>query len=64
MVVFINNPAILNLLRETDNQLKSISLASVASFFVAACLCAVILGTLVGWLFGNYVAVFPHTDGL
>lgn len=42
MVAFINQEAILNILGEKANKLKSFSLASVASFFVAACSCTVI----------------------
>ncbi|MBM4272230.1 MAG: permease [Deltaproteobacteria bacterium] len=42
MVAFINQEAILNYLGEKANKLKSFSLASVASFFVAACSCTVI----------------------
>ncbi|MCX7815985.1 MAG: permease [Syntrophales bacterium] len=42
MVAFINQQAILNVLGEQANKLKSFSLASLASFFVAACSCTVI----------------------
>jgi uncharacterized membrane protein YraQ (UPF0718 family) len=42
MVAFINKQAILDVLGEKANKLKSFSLASVASFFVAACSCTVI----------------------
>jgi len=42
MVDFINRQAILDVLGEKANKLKSFSLASVASFFVAACSCTVI----------------------
>lgn len=42
MVAFINQQAILNILGEKANKLKSFSLASVGSFFVAACSCTVI----------------------
>jgi hypothetical protein len=42
MVAFINQEAILNHLGEKANKAKSFSLASLASFFVAACSCTVI----------------------
>jgi len=42
MVTFINREAILEHLGEKANKLKSFSLASIASFFVAACSCTVI----------------------
>jgi len=42
MVAFINQEAILSYLGEKANKAKSFSLASVASFFVAACSCTVI----------------------
>ena len=42
MVAFINKQAILTVLGEKANKWKSFSLASVASFFVAACSCTVI----------------------
>ncbi|MEO0093354.1 MAG: permease [candidate division WOR-3 bacterium] len=42
MVTFINREAILEYLGEKANKLKSFSLASIASFFVAACSCTVI----------------------
>jgi len=42
MVAFINQEAILDHLGEKANKLKSFSMASVASFFVAACSCTVI----------------------
>ncbi|MBP8980043.1 MAG: permease [Syntrophobacterales bacterium] len=42
MVAFINQQAILTVLGEKADKLKSFSMASVASFFVAACSCTVI----------------------
>ncbi|MCX5828142.1 MAG: permease [Deltaproteobacteria bacterium] len=42
MVAFINQQAILSVLGEKANKFKSFSLASFASFFVAACSCTVI----------------------
>ena len=42
MVAFINQEAILNHLGAKANKVKSFSLASIASFFVAACSCTVI----------------------
>ncbi len=42
MVAFINQEAILSYLGEKANKAKSFSLASIASFFVAACSCTVI----------------------
>lgn len=42
MVAFVNQEAILDILGEKANKLKSFSMASVASFFVAACSCTVI----------------------
>jgi uncharacterized membrane protein YraQ (UPF0718 family) len=42
MVAFINQEAILNYLGEKANKAKSFSMASFASFFVAACSCTVI----------------------
>ncbi|MGB9808190.1 MAG: permease [Thermosulfidibacteraceae bacterium] len=42
MVTFINREAILNYLGEGANKIKSFSLASVSSFFLAACSCTVI----------------------
>jgi len=42
MVAFINQESILTLLGEKARKLKSFSIASVASFFVAACSCTVI----------------------
>ena len=42
MVAFINQQAILTVLGEKANKAKSFSLASFASFFVAACSCTVI----------------------
>jgi len=42
MVAFINQEAILNHLGAKANKAKSFSLASIASFFVAACSCTVI----------------------
>lgn len=42
MVAFINQEAILTMLGEKARKLKSFSIASVASFFVAACSCTVI----------------------
>lgn len=42
MVAFINQEAILNYLGEKANKAKSFSMASIASFFVAACSCTVI----------------------
>ena len=42
MVAFINQQAILEVLGEKANKLKSFSLAGLASFFVAACSCTVI----------------------
>ncbi len=42
MVAFINQQAILTVLGEKANKWKSFSLASIASFFVAACSCTVI----------------------
>jgi len=42
MVAFINQEAILDHLGERANKAKSFSLASIASFFVAACSCTVI----------------------
>lgn len=42
LVTFVNREAILDHLGESANKLKSFSLASVASFFVAACSCTVI----------------------
>lgn len=42
MVSFINRQAILTVLGEKANKWKSFSLASIASFFVAACSCTVI----------------------
>jgi uncharacterized membrane protein YraQ (UPF0718 family) len=42
MVAFINQQAILEVLGEKANKLKSFSLAGIASFFVAACSCTVI----------------------
>jgi uncharacterized membrane protein YraQ (UPF0718 family) len=42
MVTFIKKEAIIQLLGETANKLKSFSLASFGSFFVAACSCTVI----------------------
>lgn len=42
MVVFINRQAIISLLGEQANKLKSFSLASIFSFFLAACSCTVI----------------------
>jgi hypothetical protein len=42
MVTFIDREAILDYLGEKANRIKSFSLASIASFFVAACSCTVI----------------------
>ena len=42
MVTFINREAILDHLGEKANKAKSFSLASLASFFIAACSCTVI----------------------
>jgi len=42
MVAFINQQAILTVLGEKANKIKSFSLAGLASFFVAACSCTVI----------------------
>lgn len=42
MVTFIKKEAIIRLLGETANKLKSFSLASIGSFFIAACSCTVI----------------------
>lgn len=42
MVAFINQEAILDVLGEKANKIKSFSLAGFASFFVAACSCTVI----------------------
>ncbi len=42
MVTFINRQAIISLLGEKANKLKSFSLASIFSFFLAACSCTVI----------------------
>jgi len=42
MVAFINQEAILDHLGERANKVKSFSMASIASFFVAACSCTVI----------------------
>ena len=42
MVAFINQEAILSHLGAKANKAKSFSLASIASFFVAACSCTVI----------------------
>ncbi|HCJ66175.1 MAG TPA: permease [Elusimicrobia bacterium] len=42
MVTFINREAILEYLGEKANKLKSFSLASISSFFLAACSCTVI----------------------
>ncbi|MEO0087166.1 MAG: permease [candidate division WOR-3 bacterium] len=42
MVTFINRQAIISLLGEKVNKLKSFSLASIFSFFLAACSCTVI----------------------
>ncbi|MCX7981891.1 MAG: permease [Syntrophales bacterium] len=42
MVAFINQEAILNSLGRKASKIKSFSLASIASFFVAACSCTVI----------------------
>lgn len=42
MVAFINQQAILTVLGEKANKLKSFSMAGAASFFVAACSCTVI----------------------
>jgi uncharacterized membrane protein YraQ (UPF0718 family) len=42
MVAFINQNAILNYLGAKANKIKSFSMASVASFFLAACSCTVI----------------------
>ncbi|MBM3701776.1 MAG: permease [Actinobacteria bacterium] len=42
MVTFINREAILNYLGEKASKIKSFSLASISSFFLAACSCTVI----------------------
>lgn len=42
MVTFINRESVLNHLGEKANKIKSFSLASVSSFFLAACSCTVI----------------------
>ncbi len=42
MVTFINREAILSYLGEQANKIKSFSLASISSFFLAACSCTVI----------------------
>ncbi|MGQ9618075.1 MAG: permease [Candidatus Aminicenantia bacterium] len=42
LVTFINREAILDLLGERANKLKSFTIASFSSFFLAACSCTVI----------------------
>ncbi|MFN3604978.1 MAG: permease, partial [Leptonema sp. (in: bacteria)] len=42
MVTFTNREAILSYLGEQANKIQSFSLASISSFFVAACSCTVI----------------------
>lgn len=42
MVTFINREAILNYLGESANKVRSFSLASISSFFLAACSCTII----------------------
>lgn len=42
MVTFINKEAVIDHLGESSNKLKSFSLASISSFFIAACSCTVI----------------------